>query len=291
MLQDEVAGLPHVDQFVRQTSVLVHLLICLCDEIFVFFPGGQIEGVRNVVCALSLFGLQFLIFLFDRLTLDVLGHLVLRIAGADDRHIIDDAAALDFAIRTFDKPVFVDSGVTAQRRNQSDVRTFRRFNRAYAPVVCRVYVANFESGTLARETAGSKSRQPPLVRDFRKRIRLIHELRQLRRPEELTYCGDDRLGVDQVMRHGSYHFLVHRHLFLDRPLHPDQANAELVLQQLADCADAAIAKMIDVVHLPDIFAELEQVSDNGVEISRLQNALLERCGEIQFDIEFQAADF
>src|SRR6266481_2591188 len=165
MLQDEVAGLPHVGKLMRQASVLVHLLVRLSNEIFVLFPGGQIERIRNVVCALSLAGLQVLVFLFDGLALDMLGYLVLRIAGADDRHIIDDPAVLHFAIRTFDKPVFIDSRVAAQRRNQPDVWAFRRFDRAYAPVVCRMYVANFESGTLARETAGSESRQAPLVGD------------------------------------------------------------------------------------------------------------------------------
>ncbi len=49
------------------------------------------------------------------------------------------------------------------------------------------------------------------------------------------------------MRHGRRHFLVHRHLFLDRAFHTDQANAELILKQFAHSAHAAVAKMIDVV--------------------------------------------
>ena len=42
-----------------------------------------------------------------------------------------------------------------------------------------------------------------------------------------------------------------RHLFLDRAFHADQADAELVLEQLADGADAAVAEVIDVVHRAD----------------------------------------
>ena len=110
------------------------------------------------------------------------------------------------------------------------------------------------------------------MRDFRKRIRLIHELRQLRRSEELADCGDDRLRVDQVVRHGGDHFLVHRHLFLDRAFHAHQTDAELVLEQFADRANAAIAEMIDVIDLADVLAQLQQVADDRVEIVRLENA-------------------
>src|SRR5438034_2672662 len=55
-----------------------------------------------------------------------------------------------------------------------------------------------------------------LVRNLRQRIGLVHELRKLRRSKELADRSHDWLRVDQVMRHGRGHFLVHGHLFLDR---------------------------------------------------------------------------
>ena len=92
------------------------------------------------------------------------------------------------------------------------------------------------------------------------------------------------------MRHSRDHFLIHRHLFLDGTLHSNQANPELVLQELADGAHATVSKMIDIIDLPDIFAELEQISDNGIEIGRLQDPFFQRRREIELDIEFQAPD-
>ena len=56
-------------------------------------------------------------------------------------------------------------------------------NRADAAVVGRVHVAHLEAGALARQAAGPERREPPLVRDLGERVRLVHELRQLRRPK------------------------------------------------------------------------------------------------------------
>ena len=67
------------------------------------------------------------------------------------------------------------------------------------------------------------------------------------------------------------HFLVHRHLFLDRAFHADQTDAELILEQFTDRANAAISKVIDVIDLSDVLAQLQQVADDGVEIFLLEN--------------------
>ena len=104
------------------------------------------------------------------------------------------------------------------------------------------------------------------MRDFGERIRLIHELRELRRTEELLDRRDDRLGVDQVVRHRRVDVLMDRHLLLDRALHADEADAELVLEQLADRADAAVAEVVDVVDAADVLAEAEQVVDDDEEV-------------------------
>src|SRR2546421_571370 len=176
-----------------------------------------------------------------------------------------DAAVLDLAVRRLDEAVFIYPREGGERIDQADVRAFRRLDRADAAVVSRVYVAYLEARALARETARSERRETPLVRDLGQRVGLIHELRQLRRPEELANRGHHRLRVDQVVRHGGRHFLVDRHLLLDRALHPDEADAELVLEQLADRADAAIAEVIDIVDVRRVAPQLEQVLDHLVE--------------------------
>ena len=200
------------------------------------------------------------------------------------------AAALDLAVGRLDEAELVDPRVARQRRDQADVRAFRRLNRADAAVVRRMDVADFEAGALTRQTAGPEGRETPLVRDLGQRVGLVHELRQLRRPEELANRGHDRLRVDQVVRHGGRHFLVDRHLLLDRALHPDQADAELVLEELADRPHAAVAEVIDVVDVRRVLAQLQLVLDDLVEVLRVQDLLVERRVQLQLGVQLQPAD-
>ncbi len=191
------------------------------------------------------------------------------------------------------KPYSLMRAKQESERDEADVRAFRRLNRADAAVVGRVHVADFEAGALTGQTTGPKGRQAALVRDLRERVGLVHELRELRGAEELADRGHDRLGVDEVVRHGRRHLLVDRHLFLDGALHADEADAELVLHQLADGADAAVAEMIDVIDGADVLAQLEQVADGAVEVLGGQRALVEAGGVlvlVELDVELEAAD-
>ncbi len=200
---------------------------------------------------------------------------------------------MTLAVRRLDEAVLVDAREARERRDQADVRAFRRLNRADAAVVGGVHVADFEAGALTRQTTRPKGREAALVRDLRQRVGLVHELRELRRTEELADRGHDRLGVDEVVRHGRRHLLIHAHLFLDGALHADEADAELVLHQLADRANAAVAKVIDVIDVADVLAQLEQVTDGAVEVLRRQRALVEAGGVlvlVQLDVELQTAD-
>src|SRR5690606_860663 len=124
--------------------------------------------------------------------------------------------------RRFDEAVLVDAGEGGERVDQADVRAFRRLDRANAAVVGRVDVADFEAGALAGQTTRAKGRKTALVGDFRERVHLVHELRELRGTEEFANGGSRRLRVDQVLRHDRVD-LDRGHAFLDRALHAEQA--------------------------------------------------------------------
>ncbi len=123
-------------------------------------------------------------------------------------------------------------------------------------------VANFETGAFARQTAGPEGREAALVREFRKRVRLVHELRELRGPEELFDRRDDRTDVDQRLRRDRFDVL-HRHALAHDALEAQQADAELVLQQFADRTDAAVAEVIDVVLANDAGRDFDQAANDG----------------------------
>ncbi len=82
--------------------------------------------------------------------------------------------------------------------------------------------------------------------DFRKRVGLIHELRELRGAEELTHGSHDRLRIDQIVRHDRID-IDSAHALLDRTLHAHETNAVVVFHQFTDRTDTAVAEVVDVV--------------------------------------------
>ena len=154
----------------------------------------------------------------------------------------------------------------------------------------RVHVAHLEAGALAGQTARPERREAPLVRDLGERVGLVHELRQLRRPEELLHHRRDRLGVDQVVRHQRLDLLRHAHALLDRALHADQADAVLVLQQLADRAHAAVAEVVDVVDRALAVLEIDQVADRLEDVALGEDGVVERFVQLELVVQLQAAD-
>src|SRR5713101_5025929 len=221
-LEHEVSGLAAVDELGSNLQALVKRDIGLRHHVLIFFPRGKVEAVRLVD---NLAALELFVEILDAVAFHDFAGLEFAIAGVDDMHVVDDAAALNLAVRRLDKSVVVDARKAGERADQPDVRAFRRFNGANAAVVRRVHVADFESCALAREAAGSEGRETPLVRDFAEWIGLVHELAELRAAEKFTDSRHHRLGVDQVVRHGRGHFLVHALLFLEGALHADQADA------------------------------------------------------------------
>ncbi len=113
------------------------------------------------------------------------------------------------------------------------------------------------------------------MRQLRERVGLVHELRELRGPEELFDRGDDRPDVDQRLRRDRLDVL-HRHALAHDPLQAQQADAELVLQQLADRADAAVAEMVDVVDVDLLGRDLDQAAHDRDHVFARQAALLDR---------------
>ena len=175
-------------------------------------------------------------------------------------HAIDDAA-----VRRFNKAVFVDAGVNRQRPDQPDVRTFRGFNWAHSPVVGVVNVSHFKSGTFSGQTARPQCRQTALVGQFRKRVVLVHELRQLRGTEEFLERRVDRAGVDEALRRQDF-IILHAHAFAHHSFHSGQADSKLVLEQFPDRAQTTVAQVVDIVGFADAVFQTHKIGNGRVQI-------------------------
>ena len=173
-------------------------------------------------------------------------HQALLLHGGEVPRLADDLAVLHQTIRRFDETVLVHLGEGGQAVDQPDIRSFRRLDRADAAIMGRMHVAHLEARALPRQTAWPKRAQAPLMRHFRQRIGLVHELAELARAEELTDRSCRRLGVDQVVRHHGID-IDRAHALLDGALHPQQPQAILVLHELAHRTHPAVAQVVDVV--------------------------------------------
>ena len=219
-----------------------------------------------------------------------LGDVVLRLfhgRQVDDvgRHL----RVLHAAERRLDEAVLVHAGERRQRVDQTDIRTFRRLDRADAAVMGRVHVAHFEACALAGQTARAKRRKTTLVRDFGERVGLVHELRQLRGAEELAHGGGRGLCVDQVLRHDGVD-IDRRHALLDGALHAEQAEAILIFHQFADRAHTAVAEVIDVVDFALAVAQIDERLRHREDVLAAQRAHSVFRVEIEAHVHLHAAD-
>src|SRR4051812_49586279 len=110
----------------------------------------------------------------------------------------------------------------------------------------RMDVAYLDGGALARQAAGAERRQATTVPKAGQRVRLVHELRQLRGAEELLLRGHDRADVDDRLRRDRVGVLGGEALAHD-PLHAVEADPEGLLDQLAHGAQAAVAEVLVLV--------------------------------------------
>ena len=208
------------------------------------------------------------------------------------RHVDDfvGCMAIDHpAIRAFNEAVLVDAGKSSQRVDQTNIRAFRRFNRADTTVMGRMHVTDFKAGPLTCQTTRAKRRKATLVGNFRQRVGLIHELAELRRTEKFANRSSSRLRIDQIMRHDGVD-IDRPHTLTNSALHTKQANAILVFHQFADRTDTPVAEVINIVDLALAVLQTNEDLDDRQDVFLAQhtNRIISR--EIQAGIHLYPAN-
>lgn len=77
------------------------------------------------------------------------------------------------------KTEIVHAGVIRQIVHEADIRAFGSGDRADAPVIRWMNVADFEARALPCETARTHRRYSAFMLEFGERIHLVHKLRKL----------------------------------------------------------------------------------------------------------------
>ncbi len=210
--------------------------------------------------------MPFLVQLLVRLGYMVI---VFFIGGHVDNFVRDTGVVLvrlvDLPIRSLDEAVFIDPGESSQRVDQTDIRSFRGLNGAHSSVVGIMYISDLESGPVTGQTAGTKGGKTSLVGKLTQRIRLVHELGQLGGTEEFLHGCSHRLDINEGLGRDNL-LVLGGHTLSDDTLHTGEADAVLVLQQLADRTDSTVAQMIDIVFVSDAPLKVHIVIDGSEDI-------------------------
>ena len=214
--------------------------------------------------------------------------------------LVGDLALLDLAVRRLDEAERVDPSV---RREQPIRPMFGPSGVSIGhmrAVVRRVDVTDLHAGTVTGQTTGTQRRQATLVRQAGDRVGLVHELAQAGGAEELLQRRHHGTDVDQGLRRDRLDVLG-RHPLADHALHAGQAGAELVLDQLADRAHAAVAEVVDVVRgdveralgrleLLAAVVQRHDVLDRGDDVVDGQRLLVEGLVQAELLVDLVAAD-
>ena len=210
--------------------------------------------------------------------------------------LVGDLAVDDAPVWGLDEPEGIDAGERGQRTDEADVRTLGGLDRAHAAVVRAVDVAHLHSRAVAGEATGAERREPALVGQPRERVVLVHELRQLRGSEELLQRRRHGADVDEGLR-GDGLDVLGGHAVTDDTLHAPQAGAQLVLDQLTDGAEPAVAEVVDVVGLDGqavqlflVLVEGHDVFDGRDDVLHGEDLAVEGQVEPELLVDLVAAD-
>ena len=123
---------------------------------------------------------------------------------------------------------------------------------------------------------------------FRQRIGLVHELGELRAAEEFPDRRHHRPDIDQRCRCSRSRVHLCCHPLFDDPLHSQQSYAYLVLYQLADGPDSAVAQMVDVVRPENAVVDLDHHLEQGDDVLGPQGALVGTFLRVESPVELVA---
>ena len=181
-------------------------------------------------------------------------NVILLLVCSHPDNVVRDNTACDLTIRSLDKAVLIYVSVQCQGADKTNVWSLRSLDWTHTGVVRVVNVADCRrnvgttagTGLVSCKTTGSQSRKTTLMRQTSKWVCLVHELRKLRRTEELLDCSNNWTDVDQRLW-SDVVCVLRCHALTNNALHAAHTNAELILDQLANGTDAAVAKVVNVI--------------------------------------------
>jgi len=167
-----------------------------------------------------------------------------------------------------------------------------------------VNISDLNTSTLTAEATGAQCRKTTLVSQTRKRVVLVHELRELAGAKELFDCSNNGTDVDQGLGRDGLNVL-RRHALTNHTLHARKSGADLVLNQFTHGAYTTVTEVVDVVdidtdvdllaragalHVCATIVKRHQVLDGGDDVLNRKNRVLQRLLETQLAVDLVTTD-
>ena len=208
------------------------------------------------------------------------------------KDFIRDPTLRNFKVRGFNESKIIDPRITCEGGNQTDIGTFRSFNRTDPTIMRSMDVPDIKTCPFSGQTSRPQCTESPFMCDLRKRIGLVHELRKLAAAEELMDRTCNRFGIDDIMQHHRLRILE-RHAFFDRPFHSNQPNSKLGFKQFADTSDPPVSEMINVInHSVRIsILQLQQVFNPLHDVIMGQSQVIQGIIQTKFLVDFETTHF
>ncbi len=215
----------------------------------------------------------------------------LFLVGIQIADFIGHATFFYYAIRSLDKTEFIDTSEGRQRVDQSNIRTFRRFDRTDTSVVRWMNISHFKSSSFSVQAPRTQSRQTTLMSKLRQWVNLIHKLRQLATREKVAYYRCKCLWIDQLLRSDRVNALiVQRHTFPYQTFRAGKTQATLVGQQLTDRPNPSASQVINVIQVSLTTFKFYQILSRHHHIVALQSSLLDIDVHLQFLVDLIATN-
>ena len=194
-------------------------------------------------------------------------HILLRLCGVVLYAALAEVylAVIDLEVRCGEEAHVAHLGVDTEGGDQTDIGTLRGLDRAEATIVGVVDVSHLKTCAVTTDTARAKSRETTFVSDLCQRIGLVHKLGQRVGPKEGIDHAADRLRIDQIDR-GEDLIVPHIHTLADRTGYASEADAKLLIELLADGADAAVAQVVDIIDVGTTILQLHKIVNDGDDI-------------------------
>ena len=154
-----------------------------------------------------------------------------------------------------------------------------------------MHVTNFKSGAITAEASWPEGGETAFVSQFRKRVRLIHELAQLATTKKVADNGAQGFRINELLRCDLICVDIKQcHALANETLCAGETHTALVRKKFTNSSDAAATEVINVIGHPVSATKANEILHRSDKIIFCECALIIADLEAELLIDFVTAN-